>query len=448
MTASLIFLVSVPDMSFSSYIHGRGRYLAGGSVNHSPASHTSSPPRTFVDSPYPNSSHHKNRSEFVENVNKKNIPFKPQVAEAQSYGFMPVNLASVSSSNPPSLQEQLYASRYRKMDVPRPNPIKAAMPGDGSYSQGGIEMPCSNPERVTPNSVVSNDGRPLRDVRPQQSSLSSDEGATQFCPVQYPPQQQAQMYPPPGDRAKVMIPPVMPVRLQGRMLQFPQQQAHHMQYRTGINPTQQQQMDGQLYMPHSNPYFHRMNPNFNNQMLSVPPTNAAAIAEQSAQIDGLKGSVYPPSHDFGGRSEVVGEITSKPQIISVDSSSHSVHNFKPDMATATSTGSSGMVSEDHVTKVPVPPASAWNSSSMSGRKNYTVASHPAGKHGSTPVGGGGAGECGRGGDVSGAVVGSSNVVDIKASFGNLSSGTPIEAEESLETCPGDFLYLLSSFFSF
>ena len=360
---------------------------------------------------------------------------------------MPINSASISSPNPPSLQEQLYARMHRKMDVSQPNPITIAKSDDEPYIHGGIAIPHPNPGKCTPpDSIISNDSLSLTDARPEQSSLSSAEGVTKFCPVTHLPQQQAQMFQPTCNGARFMYLSDTHVGQQhGRMLQSPQQ-AHHMQYKTGITTTQQQQIHPQLYMPHNNPYLHHNMPKFDNQTFSVAEGNSIAISKQIPLTGGLKVSVYPSLHEFGDggkgeRSEAVRGFSSKPEIIMGGTSSHSVHDSNhcvATTATTNTTGSGGIVSINHLIKNPVPPESAWNSSTVAGKKNYTVVSHYQGKHGGISVSGAGAGQhdetSGKSdGSRGGAVLGNSQVVDMRASFRNLLSVSPRQAEENMQT---------------
>ena len=307
------------------------------------------------------------------------------------------------------------------------------MPSDLLYSQEVKEMPHSNSgKRVLPNSVAGNDGPRFGDVRPQHYSLNGVGGATGFDPMTYLPKQKVQMHQPLGDGTNFMYPPAIPVGLlQGQMLQSPQQA------------------------------FHKLN----NQIFSAPGTNTVTISEQHAQIGDLKGGIHPPLHEFwgrgqGGRHEIIEEIDFKPQSISNGNSRHSVHNFNTGMANATSTTtttttttptcSGRIVSVDHVIKDPVPSIRASNRSGVSGMKNYTMVCHPPGRHGGTSIAGAGAGgrveisgRCDSGGGVGCAVVGSSEMVDMTASFQNFSCGTPRKVMESLVTVsPGEFIFII------
>ena len=84
-----------------------------------------------------------------------------------------------------------------------------------------------------------------------------------------------------------------------------------------------------------------------------------------------------------------------------------------------------MVCVDHVLKDPVLPVRAWNRSGMSEGKNCTLVCHPPGTYGGSSFPGAGSGadghvktseRCDGSGGVGGAVLGRSEVVDMKASF--------------------------------
>ena len=433
---SYYFLVCVPDTSFPTEIQGLNHYSSVRIDNHSSASHISSSCQTLVCIPSLNSPHPNDKSDFIENVSKQKVSFTPKVVKVPDYGFTSANLTSVSSTCSPCFEKELNAAWCEKMGMPLLVSMGGTMPSYWPHSQGGKEMPKSNPgEHVTPNSLVGKYGPPFGTMRPQHNNLKGMGGATKLCPMTYLPKQQAQMHQPVGDGASVMYPPVIPVGLrQRRMLQSPQQAIHKLK----------------------------------NQNFSAPGTNTVTISEQCTQTGGLKGSFHPPLQKFwdggqGGRCEIIEELGFKPQSINNGNSRYSVHNCNTGMAIATTTttmttttGSGRIVNVDHVIKDHVPPIRASNGSGVSGMKNYTMVCHPPERHGETLIAGAGAGGClktsGRchgSRHVRGAVVGNSEVVAITSSFRNFSSGTPRQAMEGLGTIsPGEFIFIILFYYYF
>lgn len=164
-----------------------------------------------------------------------------------------------------------------------------------------------------------------------------------------------------------------------------------------------------------------MNPNFNVQMFPTPGAGAVIRPENSAQVGGVIGSGYLPPQESGGemgRRETARESDPQPKIIS--SSGGADQNSNPGVTTGGGGGGGGTASVNGATKSPVSTGSTGNkSSSVSGRKNYTVEAQYPDRRGVSSVGAGGSGTGGNGGEGgavgsgSGSSVGSGEVVKVQ-----------------------------------